>query len=369
MADHITNRDAVIQALREELVGPCPQGEEIDCTQTIQFDDKKSAYRPYRQRGNGEEILQRDSPTKRYGVGVLYPMPRTFDETSTSEELETQLLPLEEEGELITETTELEPLTELAARDCEVIAARSDRSLPDADNDDFDLSSANAYKPSSMAVSLLVCLPEGAKLSVTATGGRYAIKPVVLVGREREWWLRSPVRLSSRFERADFPTGIAEYARASESVSENIDNLDVRLEIFARPHGTHPDEFLITVCLVNRQQAPDLRLDLNALFQCRIDVQVESADSGGVILPYPTAEPLDSEERSQELLYREKLTFAVGHGCAADWKRGDTPDRAICVSAECLPVFETPNMTPDICSHNGQPLIASMRLLAGVVAG
>ena len=125
-----------------------------------------------------------------------------------------------------------------------------------------------------------------------------------------------------------------------------------------------PDEFLITVCLINRQHA-DGRLDLQSLFQCRIDVTLEPGSSG-TILPYPTAEPLDSEERSQELLYRDKLTFAVGHGCAADWRRGDAPTCAESVSAECLPVFETPSTTPDIRSSSGQPLVASMRSLAGI---
>ena len=93
MADHIANRDAVLHALRQELVGPCPLGEEIDCTQAIQLDDAEAAYRPYRQRGSGEEILQRDSPTKRYGVGVLYPM----EAPEVPEESGAQPPPAEEE--------------------------------------------------------------------------------------------------------------------------------------------------------------------------------------------------------------------------------------------------------------------------------
>lgn len=363
MPDHIANRDSVLQALRQELVGPCPLGEEIDCAQAIQLDDAEAAYRPYRQRSNGEEILQRDSPTKRYGVGVLYPM----EALEAPEQTGAQPQPPEEEGPAPGRGAP-EPLTESAARDCEAIAARSEYRLPEADSDDFDLSSANAYKPSSMAVSLLVRLPEGAELSVAATGGRYAIKPVMLAGREREWWLRSPVRLSGRFRRTDFPAGSPSYVEASNPARENVDNLDVRVELFARPHGTSPDEFLVTVCLVNRQRA-DGRFDLQSLFQCHIDVHIEPPNSGGAILPYPTAEPHDSEERSQELLYRDKLTFAVGHGCAANWERGETRDRAVRVSAECLPVFETPSTTPDVVSRSGQPLTASMRLLAGVVAG
>jgi len=359
MADHIANRDAVLQALRQELVGPHPLGEEIDCAAAIQLDDAEAAYRPYRQRGTGEEILQRDPPTKRYGVGVLYPMEVPIPPV----ELEAQLPPPDDEPAPPEQKNAREALTASAVHDCEEIAARVEHRLSDADTDDFDLSSANAYKPSSMAVSLLVRLPEGAELVVTATGGRYAIKPVLLTGREREWWLRSPVRLNSRFRRTDFPASSPRYAAARDPARENLDNLDVRIELFARPQP-RPDEFLITVCLVNRQHA-DGRLDLQSLFQCRIDVTLEPGSSG-TILPYPTADPLDSEERSQELLYRDKLTFAVGHGCAADWRRGAAPTCAESVSAECLPFFETPSTTPDIRSSSGQPLVASMRSLARI---
>ena len=36
------------------------------------------------------------------------------------------------------------------------------------------------------------------------------------------------------------------------------------------------------------------------------------------------------------------------------------------VSAECLPTFEAPNTTPDVRSTSGEPLVASMYLLAGL---
>jgi len=362
MPDHVVNRGAILRSLREELVGPSPNGREIDCSAAIQLDDAEAAYRPYRQLGTGDEILQRDAPTKRYGVGVLYPMEAPI----VPGESESQPLMPDEEIDPESPNGVPDPLTESAIRDCESIAARAQRRLPDADSDDFDLSSANAYKPSSMAVSLLVRLPESAELVVTATGGRYAMIPVMLVGREREWWLRSPVRLCSRFRRDDFPVSHAGYATAREPIRENIDNLDVRIEVFTRPYRSQPNEFLITVCLVNRQQAEG-RLDSQSLFQCHIDVKVEGGSTAGaMILPYPTAVPLDSEEHSQELLFREKLTFAVGHGCAADWVRGDTPTSANSVSAECLPMFETPSTTPDIRASSGEPLVASMRSLAGI---
>lgn len=281
MPDHVVNRDAVLRSLHEELVGPCPSGKEIDCNAAIQLDDTEAAYRPYRQLGTGEEILQRDAPTKRYGVGVLYPMEAPI----AHGEIESQPPSPDEEIDPGPPSGVSEPLTASAIRDCEAIAARAQSRIPEADSDDFDLSSANAYKPSSMAVSLLVLLPENAELVVSATGGRYAIKPVMLVERERQWWLRSPVRLCSRFRRDDFPVSRAGYATAREPIRENIDNLDVRIEVFTRPYRSKPNEFLITVCLVNRQQAEG-RLDLQSLFQCHIDVKIEDGSSAGaMILP------------------------------------------------------------------------------------
>jgi hypothetical protein len=371
---NIANRDAVLQSLREELVGPCPLGQEIDCTQAIRLEDAEVAYRTYRQLGSGEEILQRDSPTKRYGVGVLYPMEAPV----RPDELDAQLPPLEAGAPLPQQDNAREALAPSAVVDCDAIAARAEH--PEADSDDFDLSSANTYKPSSMAVSLLVRLPESAALVVTASGGRYRPITVALPrprGRheereeqveaaaefyEREWWLRSAVRLESHFHRADFPA-LNAYANAHHLTRENVENLDVRIEVFARPYRSRPDEFLITVCLVNRQPA-EARMDLHSLFQSRIEVRFKPG-SPGTILPYPTAEPLDGDERSQELLYRDKLTFAVGHGCAADWTRL-TANSAESVTAECLPVFETPSTTPDIRTSSGQPLVASMRLLSGI---
>lgn len=358
MADHIANRDAVLRALGRELVGPDPVGDEIDCTSAIRLDDAESAYRPYRQRGTGEEILQRDAPTKRYGVGVLYPR----EVTESEEELQADAPPSDEPDPSDPPDGGPEILTRTAAQDCETIAGRSDQRLPETGADDLDLSSANAYKPSSMAVSLLVSLPEGEELIVTATGGRYRIKDVMLMGRPRPWWLRSPVRVVGRFSRGDFPSDHAMHVKPRESSQEGLDELDIRIELFARPQA-EANKFLITVCLVNRQQSEE-RLDLECLFQSRIEVHPSSAT--GRILPYPTADPIDNEEESLELLYRDKITFAVGHGCAADWQRSESSETAAKVSAECLPVFETPSTTPNIVSASGEPLEASMRSLAGI---
>ena len=78
MNQNISNREALLVALRRELFGPDPQGQSIDCSLPIVFAEQQLAYGPFRDKNTGEEILQRDRPTKRYGIGLLYPLETPY---------------------------------------------------------------------------------------------------------------------------------------------------------------------------------------------------------------------------------------------------------------------------------------------------
>src|SRR6185437_4568955 len=80
MSGFIESREQVLQALREELVGPSPQGKPLDCSKALRFSDWDVAEGPYRQHDTGEEILTGDRPVKRYGIGVLYPLGLLVDQ-------------------------------------------------------------------------------------------------------------------------------------------------------------------------------------------------------------------------------------------------------------------------------------------------
>ena len=92
---HIENRKIIIEKLREELIGPAPNGEELDCQKPIVFDEANESYKPYRQAGTRDEILQRDAPLNRYGAGILYPLvepeiEETQDLFDVADEAETE---------------------------------------------------------------------------------------------------------------------------------------------------------------------------------------------------------------------------------------------------------------------------------------
>ena len=363
MADHVGNRKIIMKALREELVGPSPQGEELDCANAIIFEDITKFRMPWKQKDIGEEILQRDRPLKRYGIGVLYPFA-TPDENEETVPLTDAACSIGEAEEPEGEASSTNLLTDKGTKDIEDIIKRADTTGGDTDPYDLDLTSANTYRPSTIGISFLAEFPRDCSLVVevpsfnkfceSAVNGRYTKNKVRVEGKDRDWWLRSPVILKATFSGADICTTNGKVSSGSLE-SNNLDGLDLRIEVFSRPTEAMSTR-LLTVCLVNRTPAKD-PVDQYCLFQTYFEVSLVAPDGLPHILPYPSAQKnsIDSEDQSILLLYREADTYAVGHGCAADWERSDKKN-AHSVRAECLPVFETPSITPDITRKDGSLL-------------
>ena len=366
MSVHNENRKKIVSKLRRELFGPAPAGREIVVEGELRFDDPKEAYGPWRQRGSGEEILMRDAPTKRYGVGVLFPVGAPLEEGSLQSDSSG------DEGEPTLPDDVSAPL------DLEVKPTEEEA---ETEKDDLDLSMANAYQPSSLGVSFLTECPKGATLVVEVRGGRYERKQVtILVGqgepRKRTWWLRRPVNL-----RAEFPSGsliqpgsarLTELAaNLPNDQSSNTEGLDIQIEVFSRPQGAGTR--LVTVCLVNRTLAPASgNASEFCLFQTSFRATMASPSNLPCILPYPAprAAEDEAEEESLALLYRRTQTFATGHGCATNWGADDGErGRVRWVSAECLPVVDTPDITPEILREDKSPVVVAMAPLAGLVDG
>ena len=358
---HIQNRDELVAQLKQELVGPAPAGTEIDTSGPIK-NLKEDDRAPYRQEGSGEEILTRDRPTQRYGTGVLYPV-RTRDDDpdlkgATGDE------EAEDPGPTNKSAAIQAPAT--VGRDT---APSAQLRAHEDDRDDFDLSSANTLRPSSMGISFLAEISPLTTLTIGVSGGRYERKPAV---PSRDWWLRRPVWETVQCD--------GESLLSKKKVTLEIGAggpLRIEVLIRARPYCQRRSAgeklYLLTVSLVNRSKetsASDSRswLDERCLFQSRFTVRLEKVNGREAIHPYPESReaPGDREAASIALLYRHQHTFAVGHGCAADWENG-APARVAEVRAECLPYFDTPSITPDILREDGTRLTVRMAELAGLV--
>ena len=368
MTNHAENRDVVIDDLRGELFGPAPAGPEIDPTAELSFDNLSDSYGPWRQRGSGEEILLRDAPVKRYGIGVLFPLrvPQERPEMVEANE----------------HTGESEAPPDLEGETIDLAEGAPPSGPAEVESEDLDLSLANAYQPSAFGVSFLAEFSEDSHLVVEVTGGRYRGGTIAItVGgekKQRACWTRSAVRLRATFQAAALleakPQGLV--ARATpdanefQLVTENADGLDLRVEVFSRPREGR--QRLLTVCLVNRT-AFDTPGGINeqCLFQTHFKATVECPGGTKCIRPYPSPgrTQQDAEEASLAVLYRGAQTFATGHGCSANWDRDVEDGSARTVSIECFPVVEVPNTTPDIIRSDGSRLLVSMAPLAGLVDG
>lgn len=382
---HVNNRLRILAALREELLGPSSAGQPLNLEEPIRFSSWEGSYGPWKDAATGEEILTRETPSQRYGVGVLFPLTQMRDEHSNPE---ARLL-TEIAGEpAVTRELETHDYSEDVPDfevEAEISGTSYSRSL-ESEGDDFDLSSANRLNPSSMGISFLVDMPKGSSLIVEVpqrhskfdypVNGRYKRFQVEIEDTKRDWWVRVPITIRAEF--ADSAIRTANRTRVSarrEPTTTNLAGLNVQVEVFARPHGQYQ---LVTVSLINRTdpaQTTGLVKDEMLLFQSHFRAFVAGPDGRPIrcILPYPESRHANDElsrsleEESLALLYRSVRTYAIGHGCAADW---DDPvgDRVIWVSAEPFPIFEVPNITPNIRKLDGSMLPEiPMQPLAGLV--
>jgi len=349
VASYLEARATVLDVLRRELVGPDPQGEPFDpATGTV---DEETAWMPRRQAGNGEEILTRDSPDRRYGIAVLY---SSGGRARPQEELMA--------GEGPPEPVEGDSDTDVATSGFQDRAGEAQGGLDyEKPDHDLDLSGANEFRPTTMAVTFLVDLTAGTHVHLALSAGRYLQREVPAGKQARSWWFRSPCTLRAEWTADNLRSRAG---RSEPSVTaENLEGLDVRAFIVSRPRGDGTS--LITAGVMNLTEG---NTPNHFLFQVAFKVSI-----GGMplVLPYPEAEHAvrDEEEESMDLLYRALPTFAVGHGCAADWTANQQGTRCSEVRGEPLPVVETPSITPDITRADGSDVKVPMAPLARLVEG
>jgi hypothetical protein len=84
------------------------------------------------------------------------------------------------------------------------------------------------------------------------------------------------------------------------------------------------------------------------VFQPSLIIQSSSADVA-IFLPRglePALTHSDRDRESNRLLFRGRREFAIGHGCAAEWKEAKAHDRAVEVRTELIPEYELRKVEP-----------------------
>jgi hypothetical protein len=359
---NLRSRRWVIDRLRAEIVGP-----DAPSHAAIVLDDGASAFRfasweefrkPKRQ-SNGEEVLWQDRPTKRYGAGILYPAETTDDQIVQEESDATIDVLIADEGVADTTSAAVDKIADRTARD---------------DSENFDVTLANAYRPSAIGISFVARLDRIATITINVAAASYVKRPAVVTtpqgDRSQELWLRKPLSdgLGAPLT-ISIPTSSL---HPSGKTTWEVPGCPRQLEVvvLSRPQrsgGTNAH--VITVSLVNRRPRAT-PIDEHSYFQ--VGLRVTGSPDGGWILPYRdpsfTRTGAVSEESINKLLYRDRHTFAVGHGCAARWRTETGEDGlpiGVSVETEVLPEEETPSITADLRDEMGEPIRVSMRTLAG----
>jgi hypothetical protein len=388
--ENLENRDWLTERLRAEIVGPDPVGDPI----VFDVDGKEivftwEQFRAPKRQFNGEEIIWQDPPSKRYGAGILFPLMVT-----ESIELNEDANSVEKPEHPEVSDKELSLLLKLESQ----IERDQFKSIKADDSEEFDVNLANSFKPSAIGLSFMVDLSkerDGLTIDLVSVNkinrieksevipAYYVKREVKVSGKEgeiggqlfkRSLWNRTPlVGQDGGF--ISIYLSRAELLNDSQYIIKKIDIPSKHLEIsvikrLIKKSGA--ETRLITVSLVNRALS-EKSIDETALFQAGFRVSCSSCVQA--ITPYPDFSlpsgdrvTPDSDEMVNKLLYRQYKTFAIGHGCAADWD-GVSPNLVSSVWTDVMPTYEIPTISPDLFleTNDGRVLFrSSMRKLGGL---
>lgn len=357
-------RETVEDAVRRELCGPVgdlgPVGQAVDCSGgTLRFESAEASRGQFHDAISLEQILTHSDPLRRYGIGVLYSGAARRGSligptaSEPNDDIDITWVPGLPENE---ETFDGAP-TEM----------QGTLRVDEADSDDFDLTDANTFKPSAMAISFKCAVPAGGSLAIKVSGAYYdkILVHVPGVKRPQEWWLRKPFELTGNVLGKVLIEDINRLKTVGMTPTKVIPRIQPTTQVFSRPvpGETNTELRLITVALMNHTLGTG---SSSALFQMNFTVTPEN---GLTMEPYPEIEQpnSDDEEQSIDLLYRKKRTYAIGHGCAAEWSDG-CEQTVAWVRAEPMPAYEVVSLTPDIYLVNDDgtrtALTVSMAALA-----
>ncbi|MER7698468.1 helicase-related protein [Streptomyces sp. NPDC096095] len=277
-AAHYALREGLVEQLRRDLLGP----------------------------GSADEILTQDPPITTYPIGVLF--PRASDPES--------------ERALQEDAAENEGLDD----------APLVRRGRDAEDPLPDLGAAHVgdRRPSSMGLTFAVDPVAAPRLLVHTEVAAY--DPVDAEGRpvaaeraeartvseQKERWRRRELSIRPVTVDVTVPRRYRlDDIRQDRSTHDSTEG--PALDVVVRPKAPASGTVTVTITLINTHRVGKYAFqDAFCLYQPRLTVTTESGAPGLVDRPSERT-VIDPEVATSRLLHRHAPTFAVGHGCSADW--------------------------------------------------
>lgn len=313
-------RNDILKFIRRELIGPDPVPPHIQA--------------------NGEEILLNEPPRLRYGAGILFPSPSKDGEGATYLTADSTTA---EEDEVITNTDEI------SVESSETIEGNNTSSNV---GDDFEeeIGLANNFLPSAMGFSCFSKIPkDGFKVQVNV--GVYEINDYSYKkddGTEvhRKAYYRSSLDQPLEIKAADIPL-VSGTSKEFSLKGKDNKPIELVLNIRNRTHGNGSDKTiqLLTFTLINKNTGAKENIrNEDCFFQASFSVSA----CENCFCPYKLAASKtdQDDEKSNQLLFRKKKTFAVGHGCSPVWVDDDS-QTVNTITTEAIPSYEINPIVPN----------------------
>lgn len=313
-------RDDILKFIKRELIGPDP-------------------VKPHIQE-NGEEILLNEPPRLRYGAGILFPSPNKDGEGATYSAADSTAAT---EDEVIKNTEE----TSVGGSETII-----DNNTSSNVGDDFEeeIGLANNFLPSAMGFSCFSKIPnEGFKVQVNV--GIYEINDYRYKKDDgtdvyRKAYYRASLNQPLSIPSSDIPL-ISGTSKEFPLVGKDAKQIELVLNIRNRTHGNNFDKSinLLTFTLINKNKGgrENIRNE-DCFFQVSFSVNA----SEKCFCPYKLAASKtdQDDEKSNQLLFRKKKTFAVGHGCSPAWTDDDS-ELVNTITTEAIPSYEIKPIVPN----------------------
>lgn len=204
--------------------------------------------------------------------------------------------------------------------------------------------------PSSLGFSFFI---KGAKasLQLLCAAVRYELKERDGRGRFKNTWTRQSLTDATNPEGDVVVSCPDNEFFQRHNVLKDRARLDIQWRCFA-------DGWIVTVTLCNTQSVADgsRRFAIDRAEKTLFEASLRCVIEGGEVGEYPRVDRslLDEDEQEIELQYAGQRIYAIGHGCAADWRVADGVVLELCT--QTMPAVEVAQMTADTGAGVGSAL-------------
>jgi hypothetical protein len=311
-------RNEILNFLMKELVGPDPVKPHIQA--------------------NGEEILLNEPPRMRYGAGILYPSPDrkgkgpTYAQVDCNDQEEEQLL--QKDGNIdVIENSDFE---------------ENNTSSDVAEDFEEEIGLANNFLPSALGFSCFTRVPQVGFI-VKIKCGIYELREYSYKKDDgkivtKKAYHRIPIEHEFVLNKDNLP--LVPNTSKAIPVTKDDNSKGLTLNVRNRTHGSiDRDISLLTFTLINYNIGNTESIHNEDCF-FQVSLSLESKEN--CFYPYKTATSASDkdDERSNQLLFRKKKTFAVGHGCSPKWNDLHT-DSTNKIETEIIPSYEIKPIVPN----------------------